>query len=375
MKKLMFVVNVDWFFMSHRMPIALAAMQRGYEVHVACAFTGKEDYLKSLGFLLHEVNFSRSGKGIFKEIKTIVILRRLFRIIKPDIVHAVTIKPVIYSGIVSKGLKIRMVAAISGLGSVFVAEGIKAKIQKYIVVNLYKISLGSPYIKVIFQNTSDRSILCRYVSLKPSQCEMIRGSGVDLNIYRASPEPEGTPVVVMASRLLREKGVYEYVTAAKNIKEKGREVRFLLVGDPDPGNPSSVLASDLMQWKKENYVEIEGFQADIAGIFSRANLVVFPSFYGEGIPKVLIEAAACARAIVTTDNPGCAEAIINGETGLIVPVKNIVALEAAVEYLIEENVERKRLGARGRELAEKEYDIDKVIQQHLCIYDALGKIT
>jgi glycosyltransferase involved in cell wall biosynthesis len=372
MKKILFVVNVDWFFMSHRLPIALAAIDEGYEVHLACEFTDKETELSNLGIIVHQVPFSRSGKGLKQELSTLVSLYNLFKAIKPDIVHCVTIKPVLYGGIIARLTKVpAFVAAISGLGLVFVAEGLKAKCVRFIVKALYRLSFGHKNMKAIFQNTVDENILVKAGIVKTEGYTLIKGSGAELNEYKYKEEPVSVPTIIMAARLLREKGVLEFIEMAKQIKERGIKARFILVGEPDYGNPNSFTTKDLEKWKEDGFVNILGHRDDIAELFSESNIVVLPSYYGEGLPKVLIEAAACGRAIVTTDNPGCRDAVIPNKTGLIVSVKDSVALSDAVTKLIEDKELRMSMGKAGRAFAEKEFDVKQVVNTHLQIYQYL----
>ncbi|WP_205620324.1 glycosyltransferase family 4 protein [Arsukibacterium perlucidum] len=369
-KTLLFIVNVDWFFVSHRLPIALKAQSDGYDVHIMCNFTDKYEHLSKLGFTLHEVPFDRSGGGFLHEFKTLCVIWSGVRKIKPDILHAITIKPVLYGGLIARLANVKLVVfAVSGLGLVFVADGIKARIRRSFVKALYKLAFGVRSLKVIFQNPVDKAVLQKVVGLKENDCVMIKGSGADLNEYHYVEEPANeVPVIIMAARLLREKGVYQFVDTARAINSSTKKARFLLVGEPDHGNPNSITEAEIDNWKREGFVEFLGFRDDIASLFSLSNLVVLPSFYGEGLPKVLIEAAACGRAIVTTDNPGCAEALIDGVTGLIVPTKNVVALTEAIRLLIESPEKRKEMGVRGREFAEREFDVESVVLKHLEIY-------
>jgi len=374
MTKILYLVNVDWFFISHRLPIAIAAKEAGYDVHIACNFTDHFDFLGSFGFTLHPVPFNRSSGGVLQEVKTLKRIWQIFKHVSPDIVHAVTIKPVLYGGSVARVLGIKnMVYAVSGLGLVFVAEGFLAKIRRLFVKRLYKFALGVKNFGVIFQNPIDKSVLKKAVGLKEEHCLMIKGSGADLTTYKVIPEPSGIPVVVMAARLLKEKGVYQFVEAARLLKARDVEAKFQLIGEPDPGNPNTVKAKELEQWRKEGIVEVLGFRADIPDVFAASNIVVLPSFYGEGLPKVLIEAAACGRAIVTTDNPGCAEAVIHGVNGFIVPAKNSALLADAIEQLVGNAKLRQSMGKAGRELAENEFDVLAVVAKHLDIYQELLK--
>ncbi|MFN4054699.1 MAG: glycosyltransferase family 4 protein [Alishewanella aestuarii] len=373
MTKLLYLVNVDWFFISHRLPIALKAKEAGYEVHIACNFTDHYESLSNMGFVLHPISFDRSGSGLLHELKTLQSIRRVFKRIQPDLVHAVTIKPVLYGGIAARTTGVKsMVFAVSGLGLVFVAEGAAAKFRRWLISRMYQFAINVKNSKVIFQNPVDKKVLKQAVRLPDSRCEMIRGSGADLTTYSVQPEPEAISVV-MAARLLKEKGVYQFVDAARILKQRGLAVTFKLVGEPDPGNPNTVTQRELELWRNEGCVELLGFRQDVHQVFAQSNIVVLPSFYGEGLPKVLIEAAACGRAVVTTDNPGCLEAIELNQTGFAVPIKDAIALADAIERLVINSELRGQFGNAGRLLAEREFDVNSVVKKHLAIYDEVLK--
>ena len=371
-KKLLFIINVDWFFVSHRLPIALAAMEKGFEVHILCATTDKLEYLQSLGLIVHPFSFSRSGKNIFSEIGCIFGLFTQVKNIHPDLMHLVTIKPVIYGGIVARLLKVSgVVSAISGLGFLFVKrEALKARLLRGAVLSLYRVAMGHDNQRVIFQNPIDKQTLVATGGVKEDKTRMIRGSGVDLDKYSMLPEPKGLPIVVMASRLLKDKGVCEFVEAARKINSKEVKAHFKLIGDPDTGNPESVTNNQVQSWQDEGLVDCLGFRTDIAQLFSDAHIVVLPS-YREGLPKVLLEAAACGRAVITTDVPGCRDAIDVDITGVLVPARDTVALAHAIEGLIDDKALRQQMGQAGRNLAELEFSIDNVVSAHLAIYNEL----
>ncbi|GAC33487.1 glycosyltransferase family 4 protein [Paraglaciecola polaris] len=374
MKKILFIVNVDWFFVSHRLPIALKAIEDGYDVHLACSFTDKKQELVDQGIHVHEIDFSRSGNGLFNELRTLISVRLLIKCIQPDLVHSVTIKPVIYTGLVIRSLKQRpaFVAAISGLGYVFSAKDFKAKLTKKLVSFLYRFALSHKNKRIIFQNNSDENILTKVAKLDSSQKVLIRGSGADLQHYSFCNEPDGSTIkVAMACRLLKEKGVYEFVGAARLLLEQGKNVEFVLIGSPDPENPNSVSAEEVESWHKTGLVNALGQRNDINQIFSASHIVTLPSYYGEGVPKVLIEAAACGRPIVTTDNPGCCDAIIPSVTGVLVPIRNAGALAEAILTLVEDRALRINMGTKAREFAEQEFDVNSVVRKHMDIYRSL----
>lgn len=367
-KRLLFIVNVDWFFVSHRLPIALAAQKQGYDVHLACNFTDKADSLRALGFTLHQLDLSRSGTGLWSEIMAFANIFRTVKAVKPDIVHLVTIKPVLYGGIASRLLRVKQrVASISGLGYIFIADGVKASLLRNSVSLLYRFALSSAKTKVIFQNPDDKQLLLDMGAIRPEQVVMIRGSGVDLSSYQVAAEPEGVPVIMLVARLLFDKGVLEFVEAARQLKLQGRTIRMVLVGDTDEGNPKSVSAEDIAGWVHENLVEHWGYQADINSTMAKANVVVLPS-YREGLPKSLIEAAACGRAVITTDVPGCRDAITPNVTGLLVPVKDATGLANGIIKLVDDAALRKGMGQQSRLLAEQAFDINLVINIHLGLY-------
>jgi len=327
--------------------------------------------IKAAGLIHHTIPLSRSGRNPLHEVRTAFSLYRLFRKLRPDIVHLVTIKPVLYGGIAARAAKVpSIVAAISGLGTVFVAKGGRASFLRRMVLCLYRLALDHKNMRVIFQNPDDRHLLEALNVVRPADSVLIKGSGVDLTRYVTHPEPDGIPVVVFAARLLKDKGVAEFVTAARILRKKGVQARFLLAGDMDPDNPTSVCADALSAWSAEGIVEVVGYQADVAGFFAASNLVVLPS-YREGLPKVLVEAAACGRAVVTTDCPGCRDAIVPDQTGLLVPARDAGALADAIEGLIENSTLRQLMGLAGREFAEREFGIEKIVDAHLAVYREL----
>ncbi len=263
-----------------------------------------------------------------------------------------------------------MVAAISGLGTVFIDRERSRSWMRSGVGWFYRFALGHPNARVIFQNPDDRSLLIGIKAVRDEQVALIRGSGVFLTDYPMRPELGGVPVVTFAARLLRDKGVMEFVEAARVLKARGVAARFWLVGSTDPGNPTSISEDDVALWGKEGLVEILGYRGDIPDVFTDSNIIVLPS-YREGLPKALIEAAACGRAVVTTDVPGCRDAIEPESTGLLVPVRDALALADAVQFLIENPDRRKQMGVSGRALAEREFAIEQVVDAHLAIYHEL----
>lgn len=362
------MVNTPDFFLSHRLPLAVAAKKAGFEVHVATANGPAAQIIISHGFEHHVVPFARRGHNLLNELVTLLSLAELFWRVKPALIHLVTIKPVLYGGIAARLVGVSsVVSAVSGLGTVFLADSSFARIRRKLITHLYRVAFKSKRGVVIFQNSADRDALLELRALKAEQARLIRGSGVALTDFACLPEPEGKPIVVMAARLLRDKGVFEFVEAARLLNARGLLIEMRLIGAPDPGNPTSVTQQELDQWMKEGLIELLGYRNDIAAQYAAVNIVCLPS-YREGLPKSLVEAAACGRAVVTTDVPGCRDAIVPGETGLLAKVKDAVSLADAIQALIEEPERRKKLGQAGRVLAEEVFAIEKIVEQHMTIY-------
>lgn len=367
--KILYIVNEPWFFLSHRLPIALAAKQQGDIVHVAtrAGVTVKE--ISDMGFIHHEIPLSRSGSSIHSELNSLFAIWKLLRKVNPDVVHLVTIKPVIYGGIAARFAPVeKVVAAVSGLGTLYLAKGFKANLKRKLGTWLYQFAIGSNKTTVIFQNPDDRQMFLDLKAVEPERTVLIRGSGIDLNAFSFSAENlTDKPVVTFAARLLFDKGLAEYIDAIKILNQRGVEASYQIVGDLDPGNLTSATADDIEQWQSIDNLIVKGYQKDMAAVFKDSNLVVLPS-YREGLPKVLIEAAACGRAVVTTDVPGCRDAIEVNKTGLLVAAKDAKQLADAIEKLVTDPALRVKMGTAGRQLAEQAFAIEQVIDQHLAIY-------
>jgi glycosyltransferase involved in cell wall biosynthesis len=373
-KSFLFVVNVDWFFVSHRLPIANALLKSGSVVHIATTFTTKKSMLSDMGFIVHEVSFDRRKLGILNFFSALIRLINLYNQIRPDIIHLITMQPILIGGaalLFSRDTK--CVFSISGLGHIFIANSLVSRVRKFLVLQWYNLAFklcSSP--AIIFQNKSDLACLSQ-VSDSVKNCSyLIPGSGVDLACF-ASPQLVSVkkPIVLMASRLLRSKGVNEFVDAANILHINGYKARFQLVGEPDTSNPGSITHSDLESWKQNSIVELLGFRDDINALMKSCFIFVLPSYYAEGLPKVLCEASAAGRPIVTTDHPGCRDAIVNGLTGILVPPRDTKSLADAIAYLLDHHDYAISLGNAARQHASRYFDINQVVSSHLSIYSKL----
>lgn len=369
--RILFVVNDAPFFLSHRLPIATAASAEGYDVHVATPEDSSTAEIREAGFSFHPIGMSRKGTFAWAELKTCMGLLRLYRRLRPDLVHHVTVKPVVYGGVAARLARVpAVVSAFTGLGYLFITRGLRAAILRRTVKTLCQVALAQRNGRVIFQNPEDRDLFLRAGLVSEKGAVLIKGSGVDMAHFTPKPEPAGKVLIIFASRMLWDKGVGEFVEAARRFGSENRNTRFALVGTPDTGNPTSVSEAQIEAWKKEGAVECWGQRNDMPDVFAQAHIVCLPS-YGEGVPKVLVEAAACARPIVASDVPGCREIVRNGENGLLVPSKNVDALVAALERLILDPALRARMGWCGRRIAETEFSLKQVIEETLAVYREL----
>jgi glycosyltransferase involved in cell wall biosynthesis len=369
-KKLFLVVNVDWFFLSHRLPIALEAKRRGYEVTIFTIDTGRKSEIESHGLRCISLPTSRAGVNVLKELKVVALLWQFYKNEKPDIIHHVALKPVIYGSIVCRFLsKNNVVNAFSGMGFLF-SNPEKRSITRKILLFLFKIAFKNPNLKFIFQNEDDLNLVVGSGVVENQQCYIIKGSGVDLKEFSYSEEnTEGVTQFVLPARMLADKGVVEFVEAAKIVAQKfPLKAKFALVGFIDMGNKAGIPESKIRAWANEGYVDYIGFQKDIATVIKQANVVVLPS-YREGLPKSLIEACAIGRAIITTDVTGCRDVVRNDVNGLLVPVKNIEKLADAIEKLLFDAPLRIEMGKKGRQIAEKEFSLQEVIDNTFHIYN------
>jgi len=371
-RRLIIVLNDVPFFLSHRLPIATGARRVGYDVHVVAPEHPRRREIEEAGLEFHALPLSRRGMAPVQEITTFAALIALYRRLRPDLAHHVTHKPVLYGSIAARVVGVpAVVNAISGLGYIFVAEGQPARLRQRVLLSGYRLAFGHPRCRGIFQNPDDLAVFRNAGAVRPEQVTLIHGgSGVDLEQYRPSPEPEGRPVVVLPARMLWDKGVGEFVGAARLLRERGVASRMVLVGDPDPGNPRSVTEAQLRDWVMEGAVEWWPYRTDMATVFAASHIVCLPS-YREGTPRVLLEAAASARPSVTTDVPGCREVVRHGETGLLVPLRNVPVLADALETLLGDPALRGRYGLRAREVAQAHFGVGKIVETTLGIYDDL----
>jgi glycosyltransferase involved in cell wall biosynthesis len=366
--KLLFFVTEDWAFCLHRLPLAKAAVEAGFDVAVAVRERNHGDIIRAAGIRLIPFEIARRGMNPYAEIRVIKRLVALYLRERPDIVHHVTIKPVLYGAIAARIAGVpRVVNALTGLGWTFISRNILVSLLRILVQQLLRFLLVQG--RVIVQNPDDMQLL---VGLGVPQVviRLIRGSGVDVSMYTPHLPHTGIPVVALVARMLWDKGVGEFVQAARVLKSRGVSARFVLVGDPDMENPAGIQETTLRAWVEEDIVEWWGYQDDMPAVYSRTDIACLPS-YREGLPKSLLEAAAAGLPIVTTDVPGCREAVIDGDNGLLVPVRDADALAEALVKLLVNGDMRSRMGKRGRERAESEFSVERVVAETIQVYREL----
>ncbi len=378
-KKLLMIVNNLKFFLTHRLPVAQAAVANGYEVSIAYGELGGAtlSVLEQSGINAFYVPMKRGGYNLLQEILSLYLVWRIFNRLRPDLIHLVTVKPYLYGGLVGRFTAVKsVVSAVAGLGGFFNRENLASRVLRALLLPLYKVAFGHPNQRVIVQNMNDAERLMRWGVVRSEKLCLLRGSGVNLAKFHHCDEPATLPVVCFAARLVRDKGVFDFVSAARLLRKRAVEARFWLAGQPDSNNSEGLTDRELQRLRDEEVVEVLGFQNDIPALYRQSHIICLPSFYGEGLPKSLLEGAAAGRAIVTTDHPGCRDAIVPNVSGLLVPVKCPEKLADALQWLIEHPEERVAMGRAGRQLAEREFAIEKIVQRHMDIYrELLDNVT
>lgn len=371
-KCILFVVNVDWFFISHRLAIAEEAIKNGYKVIVAGKDSGRKKEIIEKGVEFIDINISRSGTNPLRELTLFFSIIKLYRIIKPDIVHHITLKPVIYGSVAARLLKMpRVINAISGMGYNFTNE--RLSLISSLMILFMKFGFKGKSVHFIFQNNDDYNELSqKNVFSRQSEIFFIKGSGVDLTLFNPVFFPSFDIIkILFPSRMLWDKGVKELYYASQQLKSLYKhKIEFILVGAADFENKAGVNKEFMQNWQDGKYVKWFGYQKEMVPFFADSHIVVLPS-YREGLPKSLIEACAAGRAIITTDTVGCRECVEDGKNGILVPVKNAESLAQSIIYLIENFSKMIEMGCHGRLKAEEEFDIKLVVNKHMFIYEKL----
>ena len=372
--RLMMVVTEDWYLWSHRIGLAVAARDAGYDVVVVTRVGEHGHRIRALGLNLVHVEFARGLLSPRANLHTVRHLCAVYRRWSPHIVHHVAVQPIVLGSAAAARARVPVtVNALTGLGTALIARNTKTRLIRLFLRSAFGWALRRSRSHTIVQNPDDARFV-ESLGVRPERISLVRGAGVDLRRFRPQSEPEGPVRVTMVSRLLWDKGVREFVDAAARVRDLRGDVVFTLVGTPDEGNPTSVSSRQVRSWADAGHLEWWGYREDIADVLACSHIAVLPS-YGEGMPKTLLEAAACGRPIVATDVPGCREVVRHGVNGLLVPARDARALADAVMALADDPARRAAMGAEGRRRAEEEFAAKRIHQETLQVYEralALG---
>ncbi len=373
-KKLLYIFDhLDW---QSRMPVALAAREAGYNISMGIVGVDEDDQIEGLeGFDVLMLRKPKNKFGPLSVLRTILDIRATIKNINPDLLHTVTLKYSFLVGLASLGLRgYRLLYTIAGLGFVFRTAGAKPTILRYALSPLLKLVLKNPQADLIFQNPDDRDLLVETNYVRYEQTHLVISSGVDLDKFKPVPEPQSDlPIALMPTRLVHEKGVSIFVEAARMLHSKGIKARYQIAGGLTTHNPRAISEVEMQAYIKDGIVEWLGRVDDMPAVLSSAAVIVYPSYYGEGVPRVTIEGCAMGRPIITTNHPGCKETVPNGENGFLVPVRNVEATAKAMERLLTDRALRQQMGKESRHLAEQAFDVKAIVSQTLALYEIVLK--
>ena len=373
--KVLFFANSDWYLFNFRLGLASYLREQGIDVVMISPPGPHVEKIIAAGFRHVPLTMDRRSLNPVREVAVILRLVRIYKREQPDLLHHFTIKSIVHGSIAARVAGIgSVVNAIAGLGYVFSSNTILARIIRPLVAFSIKKALGGPRTRVIFQNEADRHLLCSGHLVDKDRTRLIAGSGVNTERFHPPPRRDFSRIkVLLASRLLWDKGIGEYVEAARRMAPVWPELEFLLAGDVDAGSPASISRPQLDQWRREGAVRVLGHVADMALLLKQVHVVVLPTAYGEGVPRILLEAAACGVPIIATDAPGCTEVVAHGVNGLLVPPKDVEALVRALTELLDAN-KRLDMGIAGRAKVLEKFDEQIVFTQTFTVYRELSQV-
>lgn len=368
-RRLLYLVSEDWYFLSHRLPMARAAREAGYDVHVATRVVNGGAAIGAEGLTLHPLTWRRGSTNPLDFLQAVMQVRAVYRRLAPDLVHQVAFWPSIVGSMAGLGLPTRRLSALAGLGFAFTSNTLKARLLRTALRPFLRHLLGGRGAAVLVQNPDDRAAIVE-LGIAPKHVFLIPGSGVDTERLRPMPEPPGPITAAYVGRLLADKGLRSLIAAQARLATRGQPVRLLIAGDPDPANPASISPPEIAAWRRQPGVELLGHVSDIATVWAQAHIAVLPS-RREGLPKSLLEAAACGRPIVATDVPGCREVAKPDVNALLVPVDDEAALAEAMAKLAQDADLRTRFGAASRALVEREFSNARIGAEIVALYRKL----
>jgi glycosyltransferase involved in cell wall biosynthesis len=368
-KKILYLVAEDWYFVSHRLPMARAARSAGYEIHVATRVVERAHQIENEGFALHPIAWRRGSINPLRMMAAAIAVRGLYRKLRPDIVHHVAFAPAIVGSLAALGLPMAKLNALAGLGFVFTSKTAKARLLRMLAHRLLGFLLQRPGTMVLVQNPDDEALVER-LGVAKDRIALIPGSGVDIELLTPMTEPDGPFTVAFVGRLLYDKGVEALVRAHEILYKRGLRVRALLAGVPDSSNPASIPEPTLAHWRQRANLVLLGQVEDVRTVWAKAHVAILPS-RREGLPKSLLEAAACGRPLIASDVPGCREIARHGVNALLVPPDDPEALAHAIATLMNNPDIRIRFGRAGRQIVVAEFSSARIGDEIVALYARL----
>jgi glycosyltransferase involved in cell wall biosynthesis len=372
--KTIFSANTDWYLYNFRLDLALYLQNQGLDVLFLSPPGNYAQNFASKGFRWLPLTMQRRSLNPCREGYLVQQLYKIYKQEQPDFVHNFTIKNVVYGALAAQAAGIeKRIHAITGLGHVFTTSSYSSRILRFFVQVLLKLALRGQGSRLILQNGDDQQLFLRHQLIRPDRLHLIRGSGVNTQLFRPSPLRRDRKFkVLLAARLLWEKGIQEYVEAAGLLAHRSHELEFFLAGASDPGNPNAVPEAHIKQWQESGLITILGHVDRMQELLAEVDLVVLPSFYGEGIPRSLLEAAAAGLPLITTESPGCREVVDHGINGFLIPIQDAAALAEKIAYLLDHPQLCRHFGQAGREKTLKEFDQQLIFEQTWQVYRSLG---
>jgi glycosyltransferase involved in cell wall biosynthesis len=367
--RVIYLVTEDWYFISHRLPMARAARNAGFEVHVATRVDRHGAAIEAEGFHLHPVSWRRGSLDPRDLVRVVHEVRKLYRGLKPDLAHHVALPATVVGSLSAIGLPVVCLNAMTGLGTMFINDTAKVRMARPVVRLALRRLLNRPRAAVLVQNLDDRAVMER-LGVNGERIAVIPGSGVDIDAMMPLPEPADPVTLAFVGRLVESKGIRTLLAAHERLGQRGRDIRLLIAGLPDPANPTSIPPREIEAWSRRPNVKVLGFVEDIAALWARAHIAVLPS-YREGLPLSLLEAAACGRPLVATDVPGCREIACPGVNGFLVPLDDTEALADAIDRLALDPQLRRKFGKAGRELVELKFSSQRIGRDVVSLYRRL----
>lgn len=369
-KFLMIVNDMDWFWY-HRLPFAQAIVKKGWDMHLATHGAAKDGKIRDMGITGHDLPPHVSGVHPLAQIKLVLALVTLLRHVRPDIIHAITLRFALMTGLAAlfAAPRTKLVFTMAGLGILFSSRSAKMRLLRFVLIPLLRFVFNRENTFVIFENPDDRNLLLKHRIVNAARSEVVLGSGVDPDLYDYAPENlEQVPMVLFSSRLLRDKGIFEFAQAAGLLAQRGVKARFVIAGKTYPESGNSVTDAQMNAWAAQYGLEWLGLWTDMPGLFKSCNIFVLPSYYGEGVPRVLLEAASTGRALITTDMPGCRETVRHGDGGLLIAPRDAGAIADAVQTLLSDPARRQQMGKAARAYMEERFTVRVVIDRTMAIY-------